>query len=274
MKKISTQESKQIMMQILTEVASFCDDNGMTYFLTYGSLLGAIRHKGFIPWDDDIDIAMPRPDYERFVELYHQKGRYAISSPLVDKDCYLVYSKVFDVRTENYEDGIDYSRYKPLGIDIDVFPLDGIPDDKHRRSYLFWQYVRYLLGMALLRSTSPLTNYYKTTKGKYFGPLVRIFCRLINKNFYIRCYLKVAKKYKYEECAYVHVAYPSKESIHTKHAKKIFSKRIKVPFEDTEFWVPVGYDEYLTGLYHDYMQLPPEDMRKAPHERNIYWKES
>ena len=102
MQEISREDSKQLMLKILRDVADFCDNNNLVYYLAYGTLIGAIRHKGFIPWDDDIDIMMPRPDYEEFVRLYHKKGRYGISSPLVDDGCFLVYSKVYDQRTIKY----------------------------------------------------------------------------------------------------------------------------------------------------------------------------
>ena len=272
MLEITLQESKDIMMQILKDIALFCDENNLCYYLTYGTLIGAIRHKGFIPWDDDIDIAMPRPDYERFVKLYHQKGRYGISSPLIDKGCFYLYSKVYDKRTVKIEERIDYKRFEPLGIDVDVFPLDGIPDEKYKKQYLFWSEIRYWLGIQFSRSICPFPQHFRTLKGKLIGPIVFGICRMLGQEFFASCYIKIAKLYNYEDSEYIHVAFPSRGSFRTRHAKSIFSKRIKVLFENEEFWVPIGYDEYLSNLYGNYMQLPPIEKRKTHHSYKVYWK--
>ncbi len=272
MKDISLTESKKIMLDILKEVASFCDENNIVYFLAYGTLLGAVRHKGYIPWDDDIDIMMPRPDYERFVELYHQKGKYAISSPLVDKGCFYVYSKVYDERTIKFESGIDYSRYPAIGIDIDVFPLDGILEDKKLKHYLLYSIVLYRIGRLIARTIAP-KHIFPSIKNRIADLTINPFCRIIGKDFFIKYYIKVATYYTYESSDNIYVAFPSLESIQTKYAKHLFASRIKIPFEDGEFWAPKGYDEYLRGSYGDYMQLPPVEKQKTHHKNIIFWRE-
>lgn len=265
-------EAKQIMLEILKEVASFCDKNGLLYYLAYGTLIGAIRHNGFIPWDDDIDIMMPRPDYEKFVELYHKNGKYSISSPLVDKGCFLIYSKVYDERTVKYEEGIDYNRFPALGIDIDVFPLDGIPCGAHFSQYIKDRDRFMKLGKLILRVITPRRSY-PTLRSKLSSFILNPICKLIGKDFFIRKAIQLMSQYKYEESDYVHVAFHHKSSLNERYDKKDFSDRVKVTFEKELFWAPKGYDSVLKSFYGDYMQLPPISERQTHHRNNVYWRD-
>ena len=123
--KLSLEECKKISLDILLDIRDFCDAHDITYYLSVGTLLGAIRHKGYIPWDDDIDIMMPRPDYKRLLDEYD--GKYRILKPETGR---LYYAKAYDTSTVRYEPGVDYNKYDPIGVDIDIFPLDGMVDDK------------------------------------------------------------------------------------------------------------------------------------------------
>ena len=128
MKRISFEEAKRVELDILLHVAKFCDEHGLRYFLAYGTLIGAVRHKGFIPWDDDIDIQMPREDYEKLLELYPKENtdeKYFLLAPEM-KGAHHPYAKIIDTRTVKKELGA--KKNNPLGVDIDVFPLDGQPD--------------------------------------------------------------------------------------------------------------------------------------------------
>ncbi len=262
-------ESKKIMLDILDDVASFCDNNNIIYYLAYGTLIGAVRHKGFIPWDDDIDIMMPRPDYEKFVLLYHEKGKYAISTPLIDNGCFLVYSKVYDKRTAKYENGVDYNRYPVLGIDIDVFPLDGLPNNIGTRR--IHKKLLSKIGALIIRTIAPVIKH-NTFRGKIAGNLLYPLCRSFGKDFFINMFIRFAKKYKYEDSDLVHVAFPLAVSKHESYSKSSFSQRTQVPFENCMFWAPEGYHEILTSYYGDYMVLPPKEKRCSHHVNKAYWK--
>ena len=142
-KELSLEEKKKILVSILSEVHNFCDENNLKYFLPGGTLIGAVRHKGFIPWDDDIDIYMPRNDYEKFLcEFNKESERYQVISLKTD-GYYLPFGKVIDTKTVLIEN-VD-SDYK-MGIYLDIFPLDNLSITKHflciRQSHFTGNFLR------------------------------------------------------------------------------------------------------------------------------------
>ena len=264
-KEISQEESRHIMVNILKDVARFCDERGIVYYLAYGSLLGAVRHKGFIPWDDDIDISMPRPDYERFIEQYKKDGKYSICSP-DDKDSIFIWSKVYDGNTVKIENTVDYSLVKPIGVDIDVFPIDGQFDDEH-----YEEFKRDIQKRAVLFSRLEQC-YHHRPPFRYVRSFLRcILYRIIGKGYFIREYIKSAKAIDWANAShvgYMNPYYPYRD----RFEKDVFTKRVKVEFEGGEYWAPLRYDEYLKGMYGDYMKLPPLEKRITHHTNNMFWK--
>lgn len=124
---IELKELKQIQLDILKYVHEFCVQNDIRYFLVYGTLIGAVRHQGYIPWDDDIDICMPRPDYERFLKLFNKnKSGYQVNAFELNDNFPYTFGKVEDLNT-TFIEKTDYSF--PMGVNIDVFPIDGINND-------------------------------------------------------------------------------------------------------------------------------------------------
>ena len=130
MKTINTEELKKIQVEILDYVDKFCEERNIKYSLYAGTLIGAVRHKGFIPWDDDIDIMMLRSDYERFLKELHEEkdSRYKILDFRYDHSYHYAFAKVIDSKTQLREEVID--PYDGLGIYIDIFPIDVLPDNK------------------------------------------------------------------------------------------------------------------------------------------------
>ena len=130
MKEIPTEERKKIMLNILCDFAQFCDEHHLRYFLTGGTLLGCVRHRGFIPWDDDIDVGMPRYDYEKFIEIYNSEKKNPnlfLYCPETVPDMYIPYGKVCDTRTQ-LKEAIDSPVI--IGENIDILPLDNIGDTR------------------------------------------------------------------------------------------------------------------------------------------------
>lgn len=267
MKEIPFDELKQIELDILKNVAKFCDANGIRYFLAYGTLLGAIRHKGFIPWDDDIDIMMPRPDYDRFIEEYSHEY-YKVWSIEKDPSFSLNFAKVTDERTVCSYPGQTTER-TCRGLWIDIFPMDGVPDfEQERCKYLskvrFWRKIRsyYLLP------SHPIFN--KNKKHRAIRMAISyIIHTLTSPRFSAQKLIKIFRKYNYDTskyCAFlIGFDYSILETQKLKGMKK-------ATFEDAQFNIPKEYDYVLTKQYGDYMTPPPENERINTHQIKGYWK--
>lgn len=267
MKRITdVSELKTIQYEILKVVDKFCVENEITYFMCGGTLIGAIRHEGFIPWDDDIDIMMKRDDYERFIELFaKEKSYYKVYSHILQKDYPHAYAKVADERTVLLN-GINGAI--KMGINIDVFPIDDLPNDEKE--------IKHLVEKSILLNRKLLLKQIKLSKKR---SLIKNVIILIGKILYspisvheLLVQLNTnAVKYrgcKGEKCADLVAGFGYKEI----QDRKNLSKVIKLQFEDAKFMAPIGYDNYLKGMYGDYMILPPIEKQISHHDFVAYWK--
>lgn len=252
--QMSLNDIKKIELAILRYVAGICKDNNLSYFLAYGTLIGAIRHKGFIPWDDDIDIAMPRKDYEKLLDILNSKenqSQYKCLIPLKDNYFY-EFAKVIDITTIVQEGKTIEPR---CGVWIDIFPLDGLRKEDKRIH-------RMLAILNRCRAASVNSHFPHKTKG-LFVPFEFLFwkaCKIIGYKPFLKKSLALSKKYEYEDCDYV--GYASSYPPNRKYMKKEwFSEAVDVEFEGFLFRAPAGYHEYLSTEYGNYMMLPPEEKR-------------
>lgn len=264
MKRIYGDDLKKIQLSILDAVAEFCDANDIAYWIDCGTLLGAIRHKGYIPWDDDIDIGMLRPDYERFMQLFNDpSGKYRFCSIETDPDFYFAHGKVLDTDTVLYEP--DKTGYK-LCINVDIFVYDNVPDANTASK------------MYDIRDRHRRFHERRTLPGKPTGNIVRrclakclhIAIKLLPKNYFIKKLSNNAKRYAHHNTPYV--------GNFTSFARMLCEKDVFDSFTTTEFEgkfykIPVGYDRWLKAFYGDYMQLPPEDKRVSHHSFEAYVNE-
>lgn len=268
MKQITSTESKKIMLDILDDVTTFCNQHSITYFLSCGTLIGAIRHQGFIPWDDDIDIMMPREDYNKYISLYRQTGKYTLSTP-TDRTCFYLWTKAYDPNTIKIEEGIDYSIYPHIGIDIDIFPLDGLPDHQHNLRYKIATNYRNIISTLFQYAVSSTS--YRTWK----GIALIYFSRIIGTKNLKRLYINSAQKYAYKDSNMVGYCDPfAWKKYHDRHQKVLFESSVLVKFEGKSYCAPNGYDEYLSDIYGNYMQLPPVEQQITHHKNQIYWKKN
>lgn len=270
MRNIELKEIQQLELEIMKDVHRFCNENNIRYYLCGGTLLGAIRHKGFIPWDDDIDIMMPRPDYERFIKEYKSNNPYYTLTSIQNNPHHLyTFAKIFDNRTIKIEKGIEYCEDNIGGVEIDIFPMDGLPQDIKQSDKYFNNQKNIFKYYSLAVS--------KFTKSKNILKLIPKYiivkvCKIIGKEKFIILINNRAKKYNFNDCEYVACSiipyYGNRERI----LKSTYINQIEVEFEGELFYAPEGYDKYLSNLYGDYMKLPPKEKRVTHHDCKIYWK--
>lgn len=268
MKKIIKEELKQIQLEILDNVDLFCREHNIRYSMSCGTMLGAVRHGGYIPWDDDIDIYMLREDYNRFEAIFPKiyKDRFAIFSLKRRKDSTYAFTKVYDIRTichEKYLDSVN------PGVNIDVFPVDDVPDDEVEWKHYNSRRRKLLLdlrhsGLRFSRINSFIKNcgvivywfkYFFTDRRKLVEQ-IDIFAQTHNGKGYERGF----------ECVMgMNVKQPFRKSL--------FEDLIDYRFEGHVFKGFKDYDEFLTCAFgNDYMTPPPLEKRISYHSYDAYWK--
>jgi lipopolysaccharide cholinephosphotransferase len=274
MRELTLSELQAKSLSILAEVHSFCEENGIMYYLAYGSLIGAIRHKGFIPWDDDIDIIMPRNDYDLFCKSFSSEKLRIISEH--DRDSYITFCRVYDpgdtfvVATNPY-----HGRKDPGGVWIDIFPIDGAEDSfdlfKKRVNKMYWLWIMQCQerqSKANILAGQTTSKRIKLLLKKIVlvnGMLLRVINRKLVKMATV-CKLGTTGHWTQVGCVDDGVrCYQRMEDISTfKYAE----------FEGYQFRIPIGYDRILKNIYGNYMELPPVEKR-VPKESKVlkyYWK--
>lgn len=270
MKKINLDQVKKIELDILIEFDKLCKKNNLYYVMCGGTLLGAVRHKGFIPWDDDIDVLMPRPDYERLInginiDISGMPAYMEICS-WKHSNSNVPFIKIRDNRTKVQAKYIDDESESSLWIDI--FPMDGAPTDDLQLEKLFNKSLR---ARRLLKVKSARNGEGKTLIKRILKPIIKFILKPISFKSLCNKIDQVAKTYDYNKCekvAGVLWGYGPQERID----KKRFMTPIQMNFEGYIFNAPSNYDEYLRGLYKNYMELPPEDKR-ITHDMEVYMVE-
>lgn len=280
MQKIDDVLLKKLELNILKNVADFCDRNNLRYYLCGGTLLGAVRHKGFIPWDDDMDIAMPREDYEKFQKLYNgYSDRYAVNGIENNEQWHMPFARVEDLNTVLYEHTLK-PKYEKGHVFVDVFPIDGIPNN-HIAEKIFMLRQKFL-GILVNASSfcfNP-SKHYSDSKSKnisfrnnlrtFFKYLAIMLFSWVNTQNVIRAMNKNAQNYKMTDSKDVGLTVFVWNWQFEKSSFESFSKRKKFKFENNEFWGPAGFDEYLTRTYGDYMTPPPPQNQVSHHSYDAY----
>jgi putative licD-family phosphotransferase len=244
------------ILSILKEFINICEENNLTYYALGGTLLGAVRHKGFIPWDDDIDIGMPREDYEKFKKVAPRllpSYLEIVNNPL-NLDITQLVDKNVIVKFVNLESNVF----------IDIFPLDGYPE---KGSFAAKLHSSIVLFQRMLCKISVLDHLEDKNRGTIENLIVKIsktlrIQKLLPKDALVKKLHKLIQKYDFRTSPYVGNVlgrYREREIVPSEY----FKEPVSLIFEDTMINCPTKYKEYLSEIYGDYMKLPPVEDRVA-----------
>jgi len=266
-KLMSPEEQKDAIFQILLYLDKICRDNDICYSLTGGTLLGAVRHKGFIPWDDDIDVFLIRPEYDKLSRILSEQKEYRWIAPELG-NYHAGCGRLIDPRTVIIDEELGE---QDIGLFVDICVVDGLPNNRIIRS-LFIAYQR-----ALYRLRRSTCEQKKISIPR--NPVKRTVKRIVRKwtvsrgpYYWAEIINRTRRKYPVEKS--VHVAnlqsqYGAKKEILHKSG---FDRYQEMLFEGHSFLVFSGWKEYLTNIYGDYMRLPPEEDRHGHHYERVYRK--
>ena len=256
-------------LHILKDIIKICDRNDLRYFAIGGTCLGAVRHKGFIPWDDDIDIGMPRKDYEVFRKIAQQElpEYLELYEETTSRHNHCELLKVHDKNTI-WVVGGDYlynDRY--TGIFVDIMHFDGLPDDPAKQKKHIRKVKRLLdLSTRFRLMEKPVSH--NLRKWAVYLLVKKPLNAVLPWDYFHRKYDKEARKYDFDRSKYTYFSWSNLMEKRIFH-QDLFDGYQLMDFEDTQIQVPAGYDEYLKIHYGDYREPPPKSERKTVHDQLI-----
>ena len=263
---MSDAEIKQTLLRMAKALLEICKENDLHIYASGGTLLGAVRHGGFIPWDDDIDFHMFRSDYIKLLQIMKgSKDRYKLGCYENDRDYVYPFAKFYDSDTLCIENNVD-SRFK-LGLYIDIFPVDGLGKDVEKAKEHLKRMTPYVKASILCRGKIKATR--MSFAKKAAAGLLKVGCRLYGYRRLLRKVSGLAMEFPMEESEYCG------EVVDNTNFKRIcpkawFDKTVLLKFEDMEIPCPIEYDKYLTSFYGDYMTPPPVEKQKSNHDMIVY----
>lgn len=266
MTELYMEDIQAIGFELLKKIKQICVENNLRYFLAYGTLIGAVRHQGFIPWDDDIDIAMPREDYNKFIECCKN---YDINIVCHETNSEYVgtFLKVHMENTLIVPDNVGMR--VPFGVYIDVFPLDGLGNTKEQAS----EKIKSFKILHYINRANCAKRYYQLPVKKPIQVVLKygvyVVSKISNRQKIYEKIDKMSKEHKFDDSKFVGICegvYYQREIM--RHEDYAYA--IEQPFEGESFSIPVGYDVILTNIYGDYMTPPPPEKRVPKHDFKAY----
>ena len=256
---LSLREAQNLMLEILKNVHELCEKHGIKYFLDAGTLIGAVRHKGFIPWDDDVDIGMLREDYNKFIQIAKNEMPDHLFLQTFETDKYYnIYPTPCKVRYNNtlfLEAGVNEDSRMNNGVFIDVLTYDSLP--KHRFVYKIQRIISFniLKSFKMLRDKPERLSFKNRITFSFYRVVVKIFPNKRRLKFF-----DYLTKWNDENSEYMGYGVDTYWSQYV-YKKEDFFDLIKLEFEGQYFYAPKNYDAILTQLYGDYMTPPKEEDR-------------
>lgn len=263
--ELTLRECQVVELELMKELHEYFDKHDIKYVIGAGTLLGAVRHQGFIPWDNDFDILMPRPDYERFINLVDSipisPNAYVVNSR-TDKNYFYSNTRVCDARTTIVQ---NYTRTQPtrMGVWIDIFPVDGVPDN-------LWEYNTAKAKIKLYQTMQKIMIYRLGNRGMVHGAQ-KLFCDTVANDGHLfeRKLDEVAMSCPYGSTRFVADVTEISDMLKCLTPWD-FDNPILLDFEDAQLCAPQNWDLYLRTHYGNYLELPPEKDR-VPHNFRAYW---
>lgn len=270
-KQLTLDEIKTLERKLLCAFADFCDENGISYFLSNGTLLGAVKYGGFIPWDDDVDVLVPRRDYDKLMKLFSDGNGVTLLARERNPDYRYPFAKLcYNAAVlveENMEDAL------ALGVNIDIFPLDAWAD---KRSQACRQVRRNKLRTKLLfhvKMKQFATEEGHSLPGRLLRKTAHRICKWISAGRICDGMMREAIRYRREPhprnlgCV-VWPVYGEQEIL----PAEVFETAVAVEFEGRSYPAPGGYDRYLKSLYGDYTKNLPPEQQVTHHKFKAYWR--
>lgn len=265
MAQLTLEQIHGVLLGILKQIDEFCTSHSLRYSIAGGTLLGALRHKGFIPWDDDADVVMPRPDYETFVKLFNKEApkQFRLLTQSTEKDHYYVnvYSKLEDTTTNSVEYGL--RGIAKFGLNVDIFPIDGTSDDPVQQRKQLKKVLHYKRRIVLCQR--PFSRLLLPHGGP---PLAMIQAHGRPLKYWVEQCDRTIREYDFESSNYAGALcglYITKEIF----PRPLFEEYERYPFEDTMLAGFKDAETYLTSLYGDWRTPPPIAERLGKHKLNV-----
>ncbi len=263
LEKMSSEEVKRVQIGILDYVDQYCREHGIKYWIDYGTLLGAVRHGGYIPWDDDIDISMLRSDYEKFKQSFNASGEQRYQFICVDNypAFHNIIGKVLDTNTVLYEPAVNGVK---LAVNIDISILDNAPDNDRAIKNIYNKYnlYRYFHHVQSGLYSSRLSRV-KLAVSK----VLHLLFKLLPENYFVKKQIKSMSRYANTDTDKVANFTQRKWWVYNKSA---FTSTVPIEFEGKTYTAPSDYKGWLRTCYGDYMTLPPVEERITHHDYAAY----
>ena len=271
MRKIDTLEERHsVLLNLLVQFDSLCKDLDVRYMLAYGTLLGAVRHKGFIPWDDDVDVMMTREEYDKFISRYTlvEDARYKFISREIDPNYFSPLAKYYDDNT------ILVQKYgqrenKNYGIYLDVFIIDALSDNVKEAIHHIDRAEKIRFYWAL--SVKSFSAGSKSLLTRVARVPVILACRLVGRQYFLNKYYRIAQEYRYKNTNHCGVVIYGEGFKKEYFENKLYEDICFLSFEGFDLPAPKDYDRYLSQMYGDYMSIPKDAERKV-HPNDAFWK--